>query len=760
MRNSLPKPILFVVFHFFFLYYCGAQVVFRGNVFDADTKEPLIGASVLAGNAAGITDDHGVFEFSLPTSGVYPVTVKFIGYGNFTVEENIQSVSSKSFVYYLKSGNQALQTLTVTSGKFEKALGEVTVSMDVIKPELIANTNTQSVDNVLQKVPGVTIIDGQANIRGGSGYSYGAGSRVLLLIDDIPALQSDAGLPNWRDVAVENIEQIEVVKGAASALYGSSAMNGIINIRTGFAKATPETKVSFFEQVYFPPKDPLKKWPGWNPNQTGGTLLHKQRFGKLDFVGSLYYINNNSFIKDAYDKVGRGTLGLRYRFTDKLSVGATLNYNTGSSQSFFYWANGGAGAYTGDSSTVVSTKKTRYTLDANLNYFDDAGSRHKILGRYYFIDNGVFGGKSNNSKLYYGEYQFQHKFEQNNLVLTAGLVAQATTATAQLYGDTSYASNNLAAYLQLDKKVFNKLNLSLGVRYEQNNLTAPEHIRIGPNEVDTIPNGKISESKPVVRIGANYQIAQATYLRASWGQGYRFPTIAELFITTNTGVIDVVANPKLTSETGWSSEIGIKQGFRVGGVQGYFDGALFWSEYFNMLEFALSPTQFLKFQSQNVGNITIKGFEASVVGTGKSGSWTHSFLAGYTYIDPEFQDFTDQVKASTSSGTNVLKYRYKHNVKLDYEIGYRSWSVGVSAFYNSNMENIDKIFEVFIPGLQQYRADHHDGFAVADLRIAYRPLTKLKLSAILGNIFNMEYQFRPALMEAPRNATLRVDYAF
>ena len=65
------------------------------------------------------------------------------------------------------------------------------------------------------------MVSSQPNIRGGSGWSYGAGSRVLLLVDDIPALQADAGLAQWDDIPVENIAQIEVVKGAASALYGS-----------------------------------------------------------------------------------------------------------------------------------------------------------------------------------------------------------------------------------------------------------------------------------------------------------------------------------------------------------------------------------------------------------------------------------------------------------------------------------------------------------------------------------------------------------
>ena len=56
-------------------------------------------------------------------------------------------------------------------------------------------------------------------------------------------------------------------------------------------------------------------------------------------------------------------------------------------------------------------------------------------------------------------------------------------------------------------------------------------------ENDTL--NKISVSKPVFRLGANYRFGKATFLRSSWGQGYRFPSIAELFISTNIGDVYV-----------------------------------------------------------------------------------------------------------------------------------------------------------------------------------------------------------------------------
>jgi outer membrane receptor protein involved in Fe transport len=208
-----------------------------------------------------------------------------------------------------------LNTVTVTSGKYEKPIGEVTVSLEVLQPSLIESTNKVTLDQAIEKIPGVQVIDGQANIRGGSGYSFGAGSRVLLLQDDIPILQQDVGFPNWFDVPIENVSQIEVVKGAASALYGSAALNGIINFRTAFAKEKPETKASIFYTHFMnPPEESLKWWDGSAPYAGGLSLTHKQKFDKLDLVAGGAYQNQQAHLRGSYRKFGRFNVNTRYRF--------------------------------------------------------------------------------------------------------------------------------------------------------------------------------------------------------------------------------------------------------------------------------------------------------------------------------------------------------------------------------------------------------------------------------------------------------------
>ncbi|HLP94009.1 MAG TPA: TonB-dependent receptor [Saprospiraceae bacterium] len=774
-RFTLPNLFAFLLFS---IQIYGQNATIKGAITDALTGEALLGATVKSGTSGTATDANGNFSISL-AAGSYEITASYIGYTSKTTTVRVAAGETRQLDFKLDNADNLLQTATVTAGKFEKPLGEVTVSMDVIKPKLIENTNTTSVDEVLVKVPGVTIIDGQASIRGGAGFSYGAGTRVLILVDDIPALQPDAGLPNWDDFPVENISQLEVLKGAASALYGSSAMNGIINIRTGFAKDKPETNAAFFTKVWGDPKDPVKKWWGTDssgilqPIETGFSFAHRQKFNKLDFVLGAYGLYRDSYNRDTYSRYGRITPNLRYRVNDRLTLGLNSNINFGRSGSFFIW--GGADTLAmqaGVGSASYTKGRLRFNIDPNLQYFDRFGNRHKILSRYFYIHNNNSGNQSNDSRLYYGEYQFQRPMENIGLVLTTGVVGMYNTVDAEIYSNASFTARNLAGYLQLDYKAFDRLNLSAGVRYEQNVQKSPDSLFFRNSLLGVIPNGETREAKPVYRLGANFQAAKATYLRASLGQGYRYPTIAEKFVSTDFGVGNsVIPNPYLVSETGWTAEVGLKQGFRIGSWQGYADVTGFVSEYQKMMEFVLDtiffdftaspPALSALFQSQNTGDTRITGWEVSVLGQGKLGPGTLSLLAGFTHTDPRYKEFSDSLRINVykaSDTTNVLKYRFRNTFKIDAEYTVEDLSVGVSTQYNSHMQSIDAIFEYGLPGVNKFRTANNKGFTLVDLRASYKLNKHLKISALCGNLLNQEYTVRPALLEGPRNYTLRLDW--
>jgi outer membrane receptor protein involved in Fe transport len=769
----------------------GAQnATLTGKLTEAKSGEPLLSATVQAGSTGSFTDLDGNYTLKL-APGEHKVVFTYVGYEPKTEIITLAAGESRTMDVALSENSNILSTATVTSGKHERALGEVTVSLDVIRPNLINSTNQTSLSGLLDKVPGVNLVGDQANIRGGSGFSYGAGSRVLLLLDDVPILQADAGFPQWEDIPLENIEQVEVVKGAASALYGSSALNGIINVRTAYAKSKPETKIAPFFTSYMAPKNKALKWWDTPRYSTGASVSHKQKFGNLDVIVGGYYFRNESVNDSTWSRRGRWNVSAKYRITDRLSVGVNSNFNKSKGSSFFFWGGLDSLLYR-PGAAVSESSSLRFNVDPYITYFDPANNRHKLMGRFFSVNNNTGtseADQSNLSDVYYGEYQFQRKMENINLVMTAGGVFIGTKVRAPLYGDTTFTSRNLAGYLQLDKKMFDRLNLSAGFRFEQNTILAPEIIEYQRDGVvirrDTVPGGEIKESKPVFRFGASYQVDRSTFLRASWGQGYRFPSIAEKFIFTLFGGTPIIPNPDLTSETGWSAEIGIRKGFQVSDFNAFLDIATFISEYDDMMEFNIVLAGFPPpFQSRNVGDTRIKGIETSVTGKGKIFGLETMALIGYTYIDPKFKEFApvDSLKfgsdafrqteayqnainssicADKNKCKNILKYRFKHTFKFDMESRIQKFSVGVAALYNSRMENIDEVFEALVvPGLRQYRKDHQSGDLILSARIGFFATEQFKISLLGNNLTNREYTARPGKLEPTRSVTLRVDYDF
>jgi len=270
-----------------------------------------------------------------------------------------------------------------------------------------------------------------------------------------------------------------------------------------------------------------------------------------------------------------------------------------------------------------------------------------------------------------------------------------------------------------------------------------------------IPDQKVTESKPVFRFGINYQFANQSYLRGSWGQGYRYPTIAEKFVTTQVGPTMVSPNPDLESETGWSAEIGIKKGFKVSAFRGFADFTFFWMEYDNMMEFIFTGLK-KGFQSQNIGDTRIKGLDISINGTGRLFSFPSTIIAGYTFLDPRFRNFSEEIALRSSADGNILKYRSKHQFKIDWQTAFGRIDLGISFLYTSKQEAIDGIWELVIPGLMEFRETHLH-YTLWDFRAKYSFTDQLSASLVVKNALNAEYSVRPGLLQAPRNINMRLE---
>ena len=173
--------------------------------------------------------------------------------------------------------------------------------------------------------------------------------------------------------------------------------------------------------------------------------------------------------------------------------------------------------------------------------------------------------------------------------------------------------------------------------------------------------------------------------------------------------------------------------------------------------------KFLGARSTNIQNANIPGFEISIVGQGNfTENISFSTLAGYTYIHPTPID-VDSLYLLTFSNPNIenpknttLKYRNKHMVKIDFQIDYKIFAIGLSSRYSSLMEHIDDVFVTpiagieILPGYGSYRNSRMTGDLVFDTRLAYSINQNSKLSLLVNNLLNREYTNRPGNVLPPR----------
>lgn len=774
-----------------------AQTI-TGTVLEQGSNEVLIGVNIISNNQGTSTDINGKYIFQL-SPGLHTITYKYIGYENQIKEINVTSESNLIINIELKSSSEKLSTVVVSAGKFNQRIEETTISMEVIKPSLIENKNTTNIKSAMEQIPGLNITDGQANIRGGSGWSYGTGTRVLVLVDDMPLISGDAGQVQWNLIATENINQVEVIKGAASALYGSSALNGVVNIRTSYPKQSeidknPKpgfTKLNMnFGLIDFPRRDELN-WNGEKRRAFKGLeFLQSYKMPKLDLS-----IGGNLFLDDGYrqgEKTNRKRFNLNSLYKSEkikgLSYGLNANFLFQNTASVIIWDSYDR-AYIPLNGELTNTNGDTYNVDPYATFII-GNNRHTLRTRFLKVinDNSTIGDTINNvnrSKSYYSDYQWQKDLEKINLSFTMGTTNEIIFANSKIF-QGSNSRRNHALYTQFDKKI-GKLNISSGARFEYFSLNSEvKHVING----DSINNFAIG--RPVFRAGINYELSPSTFLRSSWGQGYRFPSMAELFVTTNASGIEIYANPELKPERGWSSEIAIKQKLKIHKWNGFIDVAAFVMKYNDMMEFTFGqwgdpitmPLYGLGFKSVNIGETQISGIELSINGQGKiNNDLKINLIGGYTYMNPVALEpdkvYTESIGQlvingetigpeltynNSSSDPSILKYRYQHIAKIDIEFLYQDFLFGTSLRYNDFMRNIDKIFtdewinQELIPGINEAREKYRNGDFIIDLRFGYNIDKNSKVSLIINNLLNEEYMSRPADMRPPRTIACQLSF--
>ena len=879
----------------------------KGHIYDARTNEPLVGAAVtykLHGNQGAVSNINGEYEIKLPEGGV-DLVFSYVGYEDvlMPIVINKREVITKDV--YMKESTKLLEEVVVSAGRFEQKLSDVTVSMDVVKAGDIARQAPTDISSTLRTLPGVDIVDKQPSMRGGSGWTYGVGARSQILIDGMSTLNPKTGEINWNTIPLENVEQVEVIKGASSVLYGSSALNGIINIRTARPGLTPKTRFSAYVGVYGDAENDEYQWSDksfWkddkysvkpilrgsllsgirNPIYEGFDLSHSRRIGNFDVSGGINLFTDEGYRQQGYNKRFRMGGSLTYHQPDMgmklLNYGFNVDFLSNQYGDFFIWRSP-TEVYKPSPFTNMGREENNFHIDPFINYVNpENGTSHKIKGRFYYsADNivrptqgtsitDILGNMGTDAKTIQniagGDYSSLYpalvgigsglvngnlEDAMNGVFTSLGnIFPNATTAdycdliswvmdngvpsdlggltNGQLPSDLipwlsnvinpsrntpkTQTDKNFDYYLdyQFNKKWEGGAQITTGVTLE--------HIRYDSAVMDEVY--KSDNIAAFFRAGLNYQLADYSFIRASFGQGYRNPSINEKYLRKDIGGVGVYPNLDIKPEKGFNAELGIKQGYKVGNFQGFVDVAGFYTQYKDMVEFQFGLFNNANYtminsigdafqmltdgkgfgigaQFHNVSKAQIYGVEISTNGVYNFNKNTKLFYnLGYVYTEPcdaDYQErnaveglYTDPLQMKEKSNTGkYLKYRPKHSFKATVDFQWKRINVGANVAWKSKILAVDylmlderekqqKDLMDYVRGilfgyskgetLATYWKKHNTDYATVDVRFGVKATKEVAFQFMVNNLLNKEYSYRPMAVAAPRTFVLKMDVTF
>ena len=676
-----------------------------GKVVDENSK-PVSGVNIIISNSnfGTATDENGNYEIKNLPPGSYSVEFSAVGFQKI-IKQNIL-IQNKSINVNVLLTEQIIESdeVVVTAGKYEQKKSELPVSAEVIHSEEFIEKNFSNLEDALRYVPGVNMTDDQISIRGSSGYSRGTGSRALLAIDGLPFYTGDSGESVWEMIPVTELERVEIIKGAASSLYGSSAIGGVINGLTREITDQPRTAFNGFYGFYDKPSYDEWDWSGERRPFNGFTLSHSNKFGNLGFNISFTRLEDQSFRMDDYFKKYIGFVKTLYNLTPVSSLTFIANTFNKRAGNFLFWKDSQNALIPPEENQGETIETNRYLFGL---IFKNVLSEKFLLNiktnyyRNHFKDSGTPVNEST-SNLYRGEIQLNSDLTEG-IILTTGIEGTGSTVNSTLFGNPD--SYGFGSYAVADFSFGFPLKVSAGVRYDYTKL-------------DTL-NGSGAVSP---KLGLNYKLSENIIIRSSLGTGFRAPTLAEAFTSTSASGITVKPNPNIKSESNLTFEIGVN----------YFlsrfitvDFAVFQNEYYDMIEPGIDSSDGLVF-FDNIVRARIQGMEASTLFNIIPNEI--SFTFNYTYL-----------WARDLQTGNALRYRPRH---LFYSsLDFRKWNFefGADFRFTSEVEEIDdELVDLGIVVDGELRVPVY----VTDLRLGYNFFVvdlPVNIRINMKNIFNYNY---------------------
>lgn len=645
----------------------------------------------------------------------------------YTKEEEV-SPRGKT-VAQIAQETHKMPEIVITATRTERRADEVPASVSVLTEKSLATKSRQNINDALRDFESLDFVSQQGvghqvfpTIRGVGG-SF-AGSTTQVLVDGMAhdsVVSGVMGHGGLNFTSLLDVERVEVVRGPASALYGPSAVGGVINVIPKRWKGAPGAEV-------------LASY-GTHNTQTLGAAVGVAK-DSFDIRLSVYDAKSDGYkaapVEDQYGEWDLGPrdwkdnkIGLMMGFRPANNHEVTFDFQQYKTRSATY---GGRPNARQDMDGQSATLSYRYDLSAETNIKANFRTT-KLKQKYYFdswdwnglttpgtvaaadLDLAYYGGRDSDSTAFQAILDTR-PMAGNQLIVGYGHdTGDYESYGADVGGATTVngSKSKVDAVLVQDEHKFGAITLTAGARYDR--------IDLSPETVDGVPkNGGGSVANVTnPRLGARYHLTEVTSFYASYGTAYLPATNSFKYVQPTTTRVD---NPSLKPETSTTYEIGMNNTWYSGSLR----TALFHTDYEDKINLGTDAATG-KRQWQNVAVVKVDGIEMAY-----QGDLGHGWKPYANFSYTKARDYA----TPGAPGTQSLRVApRKFNAGLTYAPG-DAWSATINARYVSGL---------YFNNLTQ--AQWADGYTQVDAKVSAKlPVQGQKLEAFLAvnNLTDKKYE--------------------
>ena len=678
----MKKFVFLLVFLFVSVCYLSAEQKVSGRVVDSDNN-PLIGAKISVSgypNRGTVTDINGRYEITLPDNGSHTVTASYIGYHTAEQKFNYGSMGSE-LNFSLEEDAVMLDQVVVTGTRTPKLLKDVPVVTRVIGENDIKRLDVNNIGNVLEaEIPGIEFSYSMNQQKSINMSGFG-GNAVLFLVDGERLAGETLNNVDYDRLNMDNVERIEIVKGAASSLYGSNAVGGVVNI------ISKQSALPWYLNVY-------GNYGSYNQARYGGTVgfnkgivnsMTNIQFTSIDGIN----LDNDGDYSSVY---GYSTKNFKERLvlnvTDKLKVTARAGFffrerkaSASSRDRYYSYTAGLKGNYAFDD-------KNNVELSYSFDQYDKSD--------YYLYNRRNIRDYSNTQNIFHVMYN--HTFMNGNILTVGSDCMNDYLMSYQFKDNGSYTQTSADAFAQFDWNITKKLNMIAGVRY------------------DYFSKSDMSQISP--KLALMYKLNDIN-IRGSYAAGFRSPTLKEMYMNFYMGNIFMIyGNPDLNAEK--SHNFSLSGEYRKGRYSFTLTG------FYNIVKDRITTAWDKSLGGQvytNMSRLNITSVDVNISARYKCGfSWKASYAYTYEHIkkgEPEL--------SSTRPHTATMRLAYDKDWK-NYGL-----SLTLTGRYLSQM-TADVYTDM--TSYEEVEKQKYPGYTMWNLNLSQRVMKGIKVNLAVNNLFN------------------------